>query len=137
MTQEQLEQKVEKLEEKVDQLEGVLKQFLGDELMQEKKNEWIEKKNLEETCEFLRNLADELKDEKSKFPTRSFKNWISMMETSKNPEKYCKGITSMQKLNAQNLINIFEINQNMLIRRIRDFGPSAYEKLMRKLKEKV
>lgn len=141
MTTKELERKVNKLEEEVYQLKGVLVELLGEKsavlIMQKKRTEWLQRENLKETCRFLRDIASELEDEKVKFPTRSFKNWVSMIETSKAPEKYCEGIISLEKLSVGDLISIFEENRDTLIKEIRGFGTCAYGKLMRKLKEKA
>lgn len=141
MTTKELEREVIQLRKKVCLLEGALEELLGEKsavlIMQKKRIEWLQRENLKGTCEFLRNIASEIEDEKIKFPTRAFKNWLSMLESSRNPEEYCEGILSVKKLSVGDLISIFEENQNTLIKKIRDFGPSAYEKLMRKLKEKV
>lgn len=141
MTTKELERKVNQLEEEVYKLKGALEELLGEKsavlIMQKKRIEWIQRENLKGTCEFLRNIASELEDEKIKFPTRAFKNWLSMLENSRNPEEYCEGILSVKKLSVGDLISIFEENQNTLIKKIRGFGPSAYEKIMQKLKEKA
>lgn len=141
MTINELEREVILLKEKVCLLEGALEELLGKEsavlIMRKKRIEWLQRENLKGTCEFLRNIASELEDEKVKFPTRAFKNWLNMVESSRDPEEYCEGILSVKKLSVGDLISIFEENQNTLIKKIRGFGPSAYEKIMQKLKEKA
>lgn len=141
MTINELEREVILLKEKVCLLEGALEELLGKEsavlIMRKKRIEWLQRENLKGTCEFLRNIASELEDEKIKFPTRAFKNWLSMLESSRDPEEYCEGILSVEKVSVGDLISIFEKNQDTLIKKIRGFGPSAYEKIMQKLKEKA
>ena len=141
MTINELEREVILLKEKVCLLEGALEELLGKEsavlIMRKKRIEWLQRENLKGTCEFLRNIASELEDEKIKCPTRAFKNWLSMLESSRNPEEYCEGSLSVKKLSVGDLISIFEKNQDTLIKKIRGFGPSAYEKIMQKLKEKA
>lgn len=141
MTINELEREVILLKEKVCLLEGALEELLGKEsavlIMRKKRTEWLQRENLKETCEFLRNIASELEDEKVKFPTRAFKNWLNMVESSRDPEEYCEGILSVEKLSVGDLISIFEKNRDTLIKKIRGFGPSAYEKIMQKLKEKA
>lgn len=141
MTINELEREVILLKEKVCLLEGALEELLGKEsavlIMRKKRIEWLQRENLKGTCEFLRNIASELEDEKVKFPTRAFKNWLNMVESSRDPEEYCEGILSVEKLSVGDLISIFEKNRDTLIKKIRGFGPSAYEKIMQKLKEKA
>lgn len=141
MTINELEREVILLKEKVCLLEGALEELLGKEsavlIMRKKRIEWLQRENLKGTCEFLRNIASELEDEKIKFPTRAFKNWLNMVESSRDPEEYCEGILSVEKLSVGDLISIFEKNRDTLIKKIRGFGPSAYEKIMQKLKEKA
>ena len=141
MTTKELERKVIQLEKEVYQLKGALEELLGEKsaalIMQKKRTEWLQRENLKETCEFLRNIASELEDEKVKFPTRAFKNWLNMVESSRDPEEYCEGILSVEKLSVGDLISIFEKNRDTLIKKIRGFGPSAYEKIMLKLKGKA
>ena len=141
MTINELEREVILLKEKVCLLEGALEELLGKEsavlIMRKKRIEWLQRENLKGTCEFLRNIASELEDEKIKFPTRAFKNWLNMVESSRDPEEYCEGILSVEKLSVGDLISIFEKNRDTLIKKIRGFGASAYEKIMQKLKEKA
>ena len=141
MTTKELERKVIQLEKEVYQLKGALEELLGEKsaalIMQKKRAEWLQRENLKETCEFLRNIASELEDEKVKFPARAFKNWLNMVENSIDPEEYCEEILSVEKLSVGDLISIFEKNRDTLIKKIRGFGPSAYEKIMQKLKEKA
>lgn len=84
----------------------------------------------------MRNIASELEDEKVKFPTRAFKNWLNMVESSRDPEEYCEGILSVKKLSVGDLISIFEENQNTLIKKSEVLDLLHMKKLCRSSKKK-
>lgn len=136
MTVEELKKRLKNLEKKVIELENRINDIIDDDQGKMQKESLQKKINLDETCAFLREITDELEKEKVNFPAKSFRIWVYNMQNSQNPEEYCNGILSTKKLKLGDIMSMFEKNKDKLIKEIRGFGLSSYEKLMKKLKEK-
>ena len=139
---EEMEKRIKELEDQVSELIKVFNELLGDDesvalIMQKKKTEWLQKENLKENCKLLGEILDEIEKAKINFSISPLRNWLIMLQNSKNPNEGWKRILSNRKLKIGDIINIFEKNKDTLIREIRGFGPTTYERFMKIFKEQA